>query len=109
MVVIEAIQLEPKGPLVMDVKEAIALAKGYVSDIFSGESISGLGLEEVEYDDYDNQWKITIGFNRSNIMPKTVIENVTGNAVARRDYKVITIKDQDGKVVSMKNRLRSDA
>jgi len=35
----------------MDVKEAVALAKKYVGEVFAGEPMSDVGLEEVEFDD----------------------------------------------------------
>jgi hypothetical protein len=46
----------------MEVKEAVALAKQYVYDVFSGETISNIGLEELEFDDDKDIWSITLGF-----------------------------------------------
>jgi len=48
----------------MDVKEAVALAKKYVGEVFAGEPISDVGLEEVEFDDVAGIWAVTIGFSR---------------------------------------------
>jgi len=48
----------------MDVKEAIRLAKQYVTDLFIQEGIDQIGLEEVEFDDMNNTWLVTIGFSR---------------------------------------------
>ena len=48
----------------MDVKQAVAVAKSHVADLFSDEGITALGLEAVEFDDTNNAWKITIGFSR---------------------------------------------
>ena len=49
----------------MEVKQAVEVAKNYVADLFENDGIADIGLEEIEYDDYENLWKITIGFNRS--------------------------------------------
>ena len=48
----------------MDVKEAAQTAKAYVAELFAGEQITNLGLEEAEFDRLSNTWKITIGFSR---------------------------------------------
>ncbi len=37
--------------LIMNIKEAVNVAKVYVSDLFTDEQIIDLGLEEVEFDD----------------------------------------------------------
>ena len=33
----------------MDVKEAVAVAKGYLTQLYVGEGITDVGLEEVEF------------------------------------------------------------
>ena len=48
----------------MDVKQAVAAAKDYVADMFESEKITNIGLEEVEYDEFEKLWQITIGFSR---------------------------------------------
>ncbi len=46
----------------MNVKEAIGFAKQHARDVFDKESMSDLGVEEVERDgDY---WRITLGLSR---------------------------------------------
>lgn len=96
----------------MDVKEAIATAKSYVEDIYSsgGESISNLGLEEVEYDPAAERWLVTLAFSRPWSTPKTraaeVLESLGAAAAAqRRSYKVLTVED-GGRVLSMKSKAR---
>ena len=49
----------------MDVKAAVALAKNHITDLFAQEGLTNLGLEEVEYDEVREQWRITVGFSRS--------------------------------------------
>ena len=41
-------------------KEAIVAAKGFLLDIFQDEKLSGVGLEEVQFDDESKMWKITL-------------------------------------------------
>ena len=48
----------------MDVREAARTAKTYIADVFAEEDIDELGLEEVDFDDRSNLWKITISFLR---------------------------------------------
>ena len=49
----------------MDVKEAVATAKKYVTEVFEGEDLADMGLEEVVFDDEADIWKVTIGFMHS--------------------------------------------
>ena len=87
----------------MDLKEAIALAKQNIGDVFAEERISDLRLEEVEFDDSSQTWAITIGFAwpwedaRIAGMPAEMFPR-------KRDYKVVRISDKNRKVLSVKNR-----
>src|SRR5690606_20179899 len=45
----------------VEVQEAIRRAKEYVLDVFRDEEPTNVGLEEVEFDDRDNVWNVTIG------------------------------------------------
>jgi hypothetical protein len=49
------------------IKEAVALAKAHIVDLFSDENISQIGLEEVEFDSEAREWKVTIGFARPEV------------------------------------------
>lgn len=94
----------------MDVKEAVEKAKKYTAEVFEGESIENLGLEEVVYDGEAVVWKVTVGFNR----PWDQIKNLADALSAasdgqipewrRRSYKIVQIDDRTGKVISMTNR-----
>ena len=88
----------------MDVKQAVEQAKQQIADLFSKEGLVNLGLEEVEFDDALDQWRITIGFSRS--WDQLGIPGLT--PPSRRTYKVVTI-DNGGKVVSVKNRETANA
>ena len=88
----------------MDVKEAVDQAKRHVADLFSKEGLVNLGLEEVEFDDALEQWRITVGFSRS-----WDHQGVAALAlIPRRTYKVVTI-DKGGTVLSVKNRETANA
>ena len=82
----------------MNVKEAVNVAKVYVSDLFTDEQIIDLGLEEVEFDDSHKIWNVTVGFSRpwSN---KNVLSALTNGV--KRDYKVVKISDANAKVLSV--------
>ena len=91
----------------MDVREAITLAKAYVAEVFADERAQNVGLEEVEYDDHGDAWNVTIGFSRPWDFPMTLgvasAFSTSRNAI-RRTYKTVRISDQDGKILSVKNR-----
>ncbi len=88
----------------MDVREAAQVAKEYLIDLFDGEGISHVGLEEVEFDDTSNEWKITIGFSRP-WEHKITLTAALGEGRPARSYKVVRINDVDGSVISVKDRL----
>ena len=84
----------------MDVKEAVALAKAHIFELFAGEGVEDIGLEEVEYTETGNIWRITIGFTRP--------WDRSGFLRSTRSYKVVNIA-ATGRVLSVKNRETSDA
>ena len=59
----------------MDVKKASQTAKDYLLDLFEGEEIMNIGLEEIEFDNSSKNWSVTVGFSRpwdySNKSPTT--------------------------------------
>jgi len=87
----------------MNVKEAVEQAKQHVADLFSKEGLVNLGLEEVEFDDALEQWRITVGFSRS------WDQGIAGLiSPGRRTYKIVSI-DKGGRVLSVKNRETANA
>jgi hypothetical protein len=83
----------------MEVKEAIARAKTYVSEVFGDEGISDVRLEEVEFDEAKDFWNITIGFFRQ---PEESFDPLTGRR--SRMYKTVVLSDDTGKIISIKHR-----
>lgn len=87
----------------MNVKEAVGAAKRHIQELFADEAITNLGLEEVEFDEASDEWRITIGFSR----PWDAIGGLAGLASSpnpRRSYKIVRISDGTGNVVAVKNR-----
>ena len=87
----------------MEVKQAVKVAKHYVLDLFGDEGIVNIGLEEVE--ELGGYWRITIGFSRE--WDKNIGTVLSG--AASRTYKTIEISDEDGQVLSVKDRKISKA
>ncbi len=88
----------------MDVKEAVQTAKDYLTDLYEGEQITNVGLEEVVFENLSNSWKITIGFSRP-WDHKNALVATLADARSRRSYKVLSIKDDSGKVESLTDRV----
>ena len=86
----------------MDVKEAVQAAKKHVAEIFADESIANVGLEEVEFDEMEQAWVITIGFSRFWGRIGDVVRALDGNAA--RTFKIVRIEDKTGRVQSVKHR-----
>ena len=87
----------------MDVKEASRRAKEYVIDLFDGDGLSNVGLEEIEFDDLSRHWKITIGFSRP-WDTKNTLTAALGERRPERSYKVVRIDDH-GDVKSVTDRV----
>ena len=82
----------------MEPKQAVAIAKQHVMELFGDESITNLGLEEIESDSM--YWKVTIGFSRPWDMS---INSVLGSS--DRAYKVIKVDGDTGCMISIKDRI----
>ena len=91
----------------MDVKEAVAVAKSYLAEIYTDEAIEHLGLEEVEFDDRSDTWCITLGFSRP--WDRRVGVMLREPRASARSYKVVRIDDDSGEVQSLKDRILTAA
>jgi uncharacterized protein YdeI (YjbR/CyaY-like superfamily) len=95
----------------MDTKEAIAVAKKYISDVYADEGVTNLGLEEVEHAQSAGNWIVTLGFSRPWNTPRTraqeVLESMGTFSPLKRSFKVLTITE-DGTVLSMKSHAVTD-
>jgi len=89
----------------MEVKQAVELAKSHIEDLFGGERISNVGLEEVEFDDRSAEWSVTIGFSRPWDKPENTFAVLAQQLTyPKRTYKVVRINDATGQVRSVRNR-----
>lgn len=88
----------------IDVKAAVQKAKAYLADLFEGEGITHVGLEEVEYDAKSNEWRITVGFSRP-WDQKNIVTAALSEGRPLRTYKVVRMRDNDGRVLSVKDRV----
>ena len=84
----------------MENREAIKRAKDFVSDVFSDEGITDIGLEEIRRES-DDLWDITIGFSRDWQKNRSAVAVQYGGIDRRRSYKTIKIDSNDGRVISM--------
>ncbi len=91
----------------MEVKDAVATAKGHVATLFADEEITEVGLEEVQFDEESDEWWVTIGFKRPWNRPIMDVNVLTQRALFRA-YKQVRISDSDGRIVSLVDRILSD-
>jgi hypothetical protein len=92
-----------------EMKDAIAKAKHWVADILADETPMNVGLDEIEYDEEERAWKITIGFSRPwNTIQRNALTTIAGTqGTPRRSYRVVTV-DRSGQVISMKRKQAGD-
>ncbi|MDE2718004.1 MAG: hypothetical protein OXI33_13480 [Chloroflexota bacterium] len=89
----------------MHLKAVAQTARNYVEDLFSEEGIINVGLEEIEFDEQRESWIVTVGFSR----PWNQKNRLTAALeLPERSYKVLHIADNDGRVLSLKDRLLSN-
>lgn len=90
----------------MEVKEAVKTALEYVEEVFVHTDLSNVGLEEVVYDDRKAQWKVTVGFSRpwDYYHQPGALSAIKGSRPVGRTYKVVEIRDSDGKATAIKMR-----
>lgn len=90
----------------MDHRAASEAAKRYIEELYSGEGIVDLGLEEVDFDESHQRWTVAIAFSRPWKTPRTraqeVLENLGAYSAQRRTVKMVTLSD-DGALLSVKN------
>ena len=101
---VSMIMSEQEAKVAMDVKEAVQVAREYVTDLFAGEEIMDVGLEEVVFDDLSDTWKITVGFSRPWDRAASIAQRMA-QAHLRRSYKVVSVNDTTEEVESIKDRL----
>ena len=86
-------------------KDAVDTAKRSIGDLFASEGVFNLGLEELEYDEGQDRWHITIGFSRAWDKKQGALMDLTPLG---RTYKVV-VMDGEGKIISVRNREPANA
>lgn len=89
------------------VKEAVQLALRILQELYPGQTLRDLRLEEVELDDRNDQWLVTFGFTVFDAKPESPLFGAVLSQLseARRDYKTIALNASTGVLVSMKMRI----
>lgn len=99
----------------MNVSDAVQAAISDMRKLFASERLSNLGLEEVAFDDASEEWIVTVGFSRPWDYPNSGLLGATtlsilraaqeqiGQPQPKRSFKIVRLRDTDGKVVSVKN------
>ena len=83
----------------MEAKEAVAAAKTYFRDLSPDDPTPT--LEEIWFEDQGGLWCVTLGVGRPSHHGGIGIGAPSGQSLA---YKVVRIRDKDGKPISIKNR-----
>lgn len=94
----------------IEVKEAIKIAKDYVAEVFADEGVFNIGLEEIEHE--GDVWEVTVGFSRRwDKPPRNPFSGIAGytqendDRALRRTYKVVEVAADSGVVLQLRNRV----
>lgn len=95
----------------IEVTQAVRLARQYANDFYQDEDIKNLGLEEVVFDDDSREWRITLGYDSHRV--KTIetapnhysaVSMLTPTNIEKetlREYKTFRIGADDGSFKGM--------
>lgn len=87
----------------MTPKEAIAVARDYVAELFAAEGARNIGLEELRFEPETDRWSVTIGFTREWEEPKGIMSRITeSDGRWPRTFKTVEIAD-DGRVLELRH------
>lgn len=95
----------------IEVTEAVKLARQFAADLFAGEDIKNLGLEEVVFEESDNEWRITLGYDSHRVKttktapsPYSAVSAIIPSNIEKetlREYKTFRIGADDGSFKGM--------
>jgi hypothetical protein len=93
----------------IDVKEAVRIATGYLKQLYEPAQLHDILLEEVALSDDEKYWYVTLGFSRpvastNPIQALTETFMKSQGIVNQTEYKVFQIDAATGQVRSMKIR-----
>ncbi len=90
----------------IDVKQAVKIARDYITNLFD-QPLRELQLEEVQLSDDDKYWLITFGYDTDRMPALEYGRSGDFTPVKPqyiRDYKIVTVDAETGKPISMKIR-----
>ena len=92
----------------LELKEAIKKSFHYLDEmLYEGEALPNKLLEEIEYDDEKDIWKVVIGFDTDKVIttqvstPYFAMCGTPTEKKKERKYKQIQLRGSDGKFVKM--------
>ncbi len=93
----------------LELKDAIKKSFQYLDEMYEGEELPNKLLEEIEYDDSSDEWKVVIGFDSKRITTTTegaggyssLLGSTSTVKKNERNYKQIRFKGEDGSFVKM--------
>lgn len=96
-------------------KAAAESAKNAIAEMYQGAGVTGIGLEEIAPDETNQLWLVTIGYNPAfdDIPPRRVparwADDFRNHYFGDRRFKVVTIRQNDGSIVAIKDRFMDEA
>ena len=88
----------------LDTKQAVKLAKDWLTEQLADEKVEDIGLEEVKFDQHFQTWEITLGFSRPWDRKGGFLATMTAGNSTPRSYKVLVVSDVTQTVTEMRNR-----
>jgi len=93
-------------------QDAVRIAKIQAQQLFEGQILPNLMLEEVVFDEQKQAWLVTLGYDshqRVKTTEKAIVSSMFGGPdiiteSRPREYKVFQIDASDGRLISMKMR-----
>lgn len=80
----------------MNLKEAVAVAKQQINDLFAADTPRDVRLEGFLYDDHLMVWSLTIGF--------ALAGHTHEASPITRSYKIVRVSEADKSVLSISDR-----
>lgn len=91
--------------MIENAKDAVKIAREYVIDIIGSEmTIGNVYPEEIDFDEVNNQWMITIGYEVGSFAGAIGFMTAGPNS-PNRTYKIVYIDRNTGQVKKMKIRV----
>jgi hypothetical protein len=87
----------------LTLKEAVHKAKSFVLDLYQGEQVTDILLEEIQLSSDKREWQVTIGFTPP--WMQRGVHAMLGTHPANRVYKQMSVDVETGEVRDLRIRL----